>query len=70
MEGMFRIIQSIPSKKAESFKQWMAKVARERIDEFQDPEKAIERGYEYIAAWVILRPNPKNLKWPGSTQGN
>lgn len=46
-EGMFRIIQSIPSKKAEPFKQWMARVASERIDEIQDPELAIMRGAEY-----------------------
>lgn len=46
MEVILRIIESIPSKKAEPFKQWMAKVASERIDEMQDPEKAIDRGYE------------------------
>lgn len=45
-EQLFRLIQSIPSPKAEPFKQWMAKVASERIDEMQDPEKAIDRGYE------------------------
>ena len=43
-QTMFRIIQSIPSKKAEPFKQWMARVASERIDEIQDPELAILRG--------------------------
>jgi hypothetical protein len=37
-EGIFRIIQSIPSPKAEPFKLWMAKVASERVDEIQDPE--------------------------------
>ena len=47
---MFRIIQSIPSKKAEPFKQWMAHVASERIDEIQDPELAILRGAEYYRA--------------------
>ncbi len=47
LEGMFRIIQSIPSKKAEPFKQWMARVASERIDEIQDPELAILRGADY-----------------------
>ena len=46
-EQLFRLIQSIPSPKAEPFKQWMAQVASERIDEIQDPEKAIDRGYEY-----------------------
>ncbi|MDZ4221360.1 MAG: Bro-N domain-containing protein [Patescibacteria group bacterium] len=43
MEGMFRIIQSIPSKKAEPFKRWLARVGKERIDEIQDPELAMER---------------------------
>ena len=46
-EQMFRLIQSIPSPKAEPIKRWIAKVASERIDEMQDPELAIERGYEY-----------------------
>ena len=45
--GMFRLIQSIPSPKAEPIKRWIAQVASERIDEMQDPELAIERGYEY-----------------------
>ncbi|MCI7178547.1 MAG: Bro-N domain-containing protein [Candidatus Cryptobacteroides sp.] len=44
---LFRLIQSIPSPKAEPIKQWIARVASERIDEIQDPEMAIERGYEY-----------------------
>ena len=46
-EQMFRLIQSIPSPKAEPIKQWIARVASERIDEIQDPEQAIERAYEY-----------------------
>ncbi len=50
IEGMLRIIQSIPSKKAEPFKQWMARVASERIDEIQDPELAILRGADYYRA--------------------
>ena len=45
--GMFRLIQSIPSPKAEPIKRWIAQVASDRIDEMQDPELAIERGYEY-----------------------
>ena len=45
--GMFRLIQSIPSPKAEPIKRWIAQVASERIDEMQDPELAIERGCEY-----------------------
>ena len=46
-QTIFRIIQSVPSEKAEPFKQWMAHVASERIDEIQDPERAILRGAEY-----------------------
>lgn len=42
-EQLFRLIQSIPSKKAEPFKLWLAKVGRERIDEIEDPEIGIER---------------------------
>lgn len=42
-EQLFRIIQSIPSPKAEPFKLWMAKVASERLDQMQDPELAIEQ---------------------------
>lgn len=47
MEQLFRIIQSVPSPKAEPFKQWLAKVGRERIDEITDPQQAIDRGVEY-----------------------
>jgi len=43
MEGVFRIIQSIPSKKAEPFKQWMASVAKQRLDQMADPELAIDQ---------------------------
>jgi hypothetical protein len=42
-EQLFRIIQSIPSPKAEPFKQWMAQVAKERLDQLQDPELSIEQ---------------------------
>ncbi len=42
-ERLFRIIQSIPSPKAEPFKQWMARVASERLDQMQDPELSIEQ---------------------------
>lgn len=42
-EQLFRLIQSIPSPKAEPFKQWMARVASERLDEMQDPELTIDR---------------------------
>lgn len=47
-EQLFRLIQSIPSPKAEPFKLWLAKVAAERLDEMQDPELTIDRAlYEY-----------------------
>lgn len=42
-EQLFRLIQSIPSPKAEPFKQWMAKIASERLDQMQDPELSIEQ---------------------------
>lgn len=42
-EQLFRLIQSIPSPKAEPFKLWMAKVAKERLDQMQDPELSIEQ---------------------------
>lgn len=42
-QGMFRIIQSIPSPKAEPFKQWMAQVASQRLDQMQDPELSIDQ---------------------------
>lgn len=43
IETIFRLVQSIPSSKAEPFKLWIAKVARERIDELEDPEIGIDR---------------------------
>lgn len=45
-EQLFRLIQSIPSPKAEPFKLWLAKVAAERLDEMQDPELTIDRALE------------------------
>ena len=45
--GLLRIIQSIPSKKAEPFKQWLAKVGYERLREMDDPSLAVDRGREY-----------------------
>jgi len=60
-EGIFRIIQSIPSKKAEPFKLWLARVGKERIDEIEQPEKAIERGKGYYLSkgysqqWIETR---------------
>ena len=60
-EGIFRIIQSIPSKKAEPFKRWLAKVGYERILEIEDPELAQERMKElyekkgYSKDWIERR---------------
>ena len=58
-EQLFRLIQSIPSPKAEPFKLWLAQIASERIDEMQDPELTIDRALEQ---YVKL----KNIKiWRG-----
>ena len=60
-ETMFRIIQSIPSPKAEPFKLWLARVGYERVEEVEDPEKAIQRAMAtylrkgYSKSWVDLR---------------
>ena len=48
MEQMFRVIQSIPSPKAEPFKQWMAQVAATRIDQLQDPELSPEKASDFL----------------------
>ena len=61
MEQMFRLIESIPSKKAEPFKQWMAEVAAHRIDQMQDPELNFEQAYAdyrrlgYSDKWINQR---------------
>ena len=60
-EGIFRIIQSIPSPKAEPFKRWLAKIGKERIEEIENPELGIERTkllYErkgYPKQWIEKR---------------
>ena len=60
-EGILRIIQSIPSPKAEPFKRWLAQIGRERIEETIDPEQAIDRALEtyqkkgYDADWIHQR---------------
>lgn len=46
-EGLFRIIQSVPSPKAEPFKRWLAQLGKERIEEIENPEKAIQRAKVY-----------------------
>jgi len=47
VEQLFRLIQSIPSPKAEPFKLWLSLLARERLEEIDDPEQGIERILEY-----------------------
>lgn len=60
-EQLFRIIQSIPSPKAEPFKRWMAQVAAERLDQLQDPELSIHQAMEdykrlgYSDSWINQR---------------
>lgn len=49
-KNLLRIIQSIPSPKAEPFKMWLAQVGSERLDEIADPEKAILRGADFYRA--------------------
>src|SRR3990167_6390795 len=68
LQGIFRIIQSIPSPKAEPFKQWLAKVGQERIEEIQDPERAIVRAkriYDqkgYSDDWIAKRMRGINVR--------
>ncbi|KKR43005.1 hypothetical protein A2356_00080 [Candidatus Nomurabacteria bacterium RIFOXYB1_FULL_39_16] len=68
LQGIFRIIQSIPSPKAEPFKQWLARVGQERIEEIQDPERAIIRAkhiYEqkgYEDDWIAKRMRGINVR--------
>ena len=60
-EQLFRLIQTIPSPKAEPFKLWLAKVGRERIDEIEDPELAFDRAMQtylkkgYTKEWINQR---------------
>lgn len=57
-EQLFRVIQSIPSPKAEPFKQWIAKVAAQRLDQMQDPELSIDQAVNdycrlgYSEGWI------------------
>ena len=67
-EQLLRIIQSIPSKKAEPFKQWLAQVGKERLDEIADPELAFERAIRtyrqkgYTDAWIQERLKSINIR--------
>lgn len=61
MQGIFRIIQSVPSPKVEPFKMWLAEVGKERLDEIVDPELTINRALEnyvkkgYSREWINQR---------------
>ena len=61
LQGIFRIIQSIPSPKAEPFKMWLAEVGKERVDEIIDPELTIDRALQtylqkgYSREWINQR---------------
>ena len=67
-EGVLRLIQSIPSKKAEPFKLWLARVGKERLDEMADPEQAVTRGIEYYRrkgyseAWIERRMHSIDIR--------
>lgn len=75
MKDILRIVQSIPSPKAEPFKQWLAQVGKERIDETIDPELTIDRALEtylkkgYTREWIHQRLQAihvrKELQTPG-----
>ena len=61
IEGMFRLIESIPSKKAEPVKMWLAKLGQERVDEVFDPSITVQRAIDIYRAkgydedWIIKR---------------
>ena len=77
MQGLFRIIQSIPSPKAEPFKMWLAEVGKESVDETIDPELTIDRALEtylkkgFTREWINQRLQAiqvrKELTTPGKT---
>ena len=61
IEGMFRIIESIPSRNVEGIKQWLARLGKERVDEIFDPSIALERSIDYYRqkgfdeSWISKR---------------
>ena len=67
-KGILRLVQSIPSPKAEPFKIWLAQVGAERLDEIADPEKAFARGVEFYRAkgysdeWISQRLQSVNAR--------
>jgi len=67
IQQLFRLIQSIPSPKAEPFRLWLAQIASERLDEMQDPEISIDRALEqyiqlgYSENWINQRLIPTRI---------
>ncbi len=74
-EQLFRLLQSIPSPKAEPFKLWLAQVASERLDEMQDPELSIDRALEqylrlgYSENWINQRLKSIEIRKELTTNG-
>lgn len=66
-KDILRLVQSIPSKKAEPFKMWLAQVGSERLDEIADPQKAIDSAVEnyrqkgYPEEWITQRMMTKRM---------
>lgn len=66
-KGILRLVQSIPSKKAEPFKMWLAQVGSERLEKIADTQKAIDRAVEtyrqkgYPAEWITQRMMTKRM---------
>ena len=66
-KGILRLVQSIPSKKAEPFKMWLAQVGSERLNKIADPQKAIDRAVEtyrqkgYPEEWITKRMITKRM---------
>ena len=69
LEGILRIIQSIPSKKAEPIKRWLAQVGSERFYQLQDPERSIEQAVKdyrrlgYSENWINQRVQTSSSAW-------
>lgn len=67
MQGLFRIIQSIPSPKAEPFKMWLAEVGKERVDDTIDPELTIDRALETYLKKRVHKRMDQSKTWSGMT---
>ncbi len=63
-EQLFRLIQSIPSPKAEPFKQWMAQVAAQRLDQMQDPELSIDQAIMDYKRFINKKINTNEHRNP------